>query len=412
MNRITFTSAVVACVLGWTPLAAQESRPAAKTAPDASALIDRLEDESYATRKSAMDELKALGEAARPALEQHRDDRRLETRTRVRELLAELDAKGPGKDGLRRLAPTEPGAGEDERQGALRGRLDRAPFDLPQLEKQLEEMRRWQAEVDKLMRGMTPPLGQDPFFGPGQGFSFDFSPGGFTSSRSFTRDGETVTLKESDQGAKLVVRTKDGAETTYEGSSAEDLRAKHPDLAEKYGDTGLFDGSVRVFRGAPTPRASEEPEDDGAATRSDGMRRLSPADPEPRPRDARGNRAPKVRGGGAPPAAEPLRPTPSDPEKGRPAARLGVFAGPVPALLDKHLKLRGVGVLIDAVEPGGAAEAAGLQVDDVVTHVAGEAVTTVEDLRRLVQGRTEPYVVRAIREGSPVESTVDPNRRR
>ncbi|HYC79161.1 MAG TPA: PDZ domain-containing protein [Planctomycetota bacterium] len=377
-------------------IVAQETRPAKPADPkDASALVERLEAESYDERRQAMEALRALGEDARPVLEARRDDRKLETRTRVRELLDELDERkrlGSGVDAEeRRMAPDAP-----RRRGEFRfpEAFPAPPRDVFDFNRQMEEMRRWQAEVERMMRESMPRLGEDGPFG-GERFRFDLGGPGVRSSGTFSmnRDGEQITLETGEDGVTLTVRPKEGPVTTYEGVDLDDLKAKHPEAAEALKDLGVLDGRVQIFRGgspfAPfVNRRSEEP-----ASRPTGPRRMTPAEPGADWR-RRGAADPTVDDRGAP------RP------QGR---RLGVQVDLVPALLDKHLKLGGAGLVVAAVDPESAADRAGLRADDVLTHVGGEEVRSVEQLRALVAKQPESYALRVIREGAVVELTTNPS---
>jgi hypothetical protein len=409
-HRFVLCAVVTALCVG-APLRAQDSKPAAGgRAVDVETLIERLEDESYDVRVRATEDLRALGEQARAALEARRDAKGLETRTRVRELLAELDEKRARTDGRPgRLRPSAPESGEAPSPfgGApLPPMPPMRPFDsLRDLHQQMEEMRRWSAEMDRLMRGSAPRPGVDGPFGPGETFTFGLGPGGSSSSqRSMSRNGETLSVTEDEQGVKVKVVDRNG-ESRFEAKSLDELKAAHPELVERFGDTGMLEGgTVRVFRGGDPFGGGGLGGPPGAASRPAGRRRLEPAAP------GAPERARKM----APVEADPnAPPTPPAPPAGvRTTRMLGVYAGEVPALLDKHLKLGGVGVVVDRVEAGGLAARAGVLQDDVLTHVAGEPVRSIADLRRLVAAQSGTFVVRVVREGAPQEITVDaPNPR-
>ena len=368
-----------------------DSRPAPSSAPAASdpqTLIGRLESVSFDVRNRALEELRGLAESARPALEAHRDSKLLETRTRVRELLDELDqARGrlrPSESRPGRLAPFDGGHdvdpfGEDPTTGDPRMRRSRGGSPPGGLEP-FEELRRMQAEMDRLMRDgrAFPPTGG--LFGGRPTFQFDFGPGtGGTSSRTLIRDGAVLTLSESPDGATFETVV-DGAKETYKAKDLQTLKSEHPELVERFGDSGIFDsGAGGVFVGDPFGGTRNRPQ---------------------RPVESR------------PSGGRSLRPIPSAPPVPTPNLRLGVAVSAVPSLLDRHLRLGGVGVVIESVEPDSAAKTAGLLIDDVVTHCGGEPVGSAEDLRRILSKGGTSVVVRIVREGTPQEISVGfPNRR-
>ena len=388
-------------------------------------MIARLESESFDVRNRALEDLRLLAEAARPALEAHRDSKLLETRSRVRELLDELDQARarlrPTESRPGRLTPVEGGQGgdpfgENPPRGERPGR--RLPGGMPPgIEEKFEEMRRMQAEMDRLMREgrAFPPTG-DPFGGRPT-FRFDFGPGsGATSSRTIMRDGAALTLTESPDGVTFEAAV-NGAKETYKAKDVETLKAENPELVEKFGDSGIFDsGAVGVFGGDPFG----------------GNRARRGRTADSRPSGSRTPKSPSSTGDASPPPeGEPLRPLPgpgrTDPGaepaprgQGAPVVpavpstsrRLGIAVGAVPPLLDKHLRLGGVGVVVDSVEPGSAAAAAGLSTDDVVTHCDGEPVRSAEDLRRILAQGDGTVVVRFVREGSPGEVSIRFSNRR
>ena len=66
---------------------------------------------------------------------------------------------------------------------------------------------------------------------------------------------------------------------------------------------------------------------------------------------------------------------------------------------------------VDQVMPGSAAEQAGLRVGDRVVSLAGEPVTDLLAMSAAIAARDGPTTVRVLREGQPVEVTVDLRRK-
>jgi hypothetical protein len=88
------------------------------------------------------------------------------------------------------------------------------------------------------------------------------------------------------------------------------------------------------------------------------------------------------------------------------AAYLGVATSPAAPVLQKHLKLpEGVGLVVDFVEPGSPAAAAGLQPYDVLVRLERQILVNPQQLAVLVR-TFEPganVTFHAVREGEPVE---------
>ena len=68
--------------------------------------------------------------------------------------------------------------------------------------------------------------------------------------------------------------------------------------------------------------------------------------------------------------------------------RLGAAIADAATQRKKHPASPGSGALVGRVQPGSAAERAGLQPGDVITALAGQAVTGADDLQRLVSQLT------------------------
>jgi S1-C subfamily serine protease len=84
---------------------------------------------------------------------------------------------------------------------------------------------------------------------------------------------------------------------------------------------------------------------------------------------------------------------------------------PIPLAVGRRVGIEmGSGVEILALEPSGPADAAGLQVEDIILSFAGEPVTSVDDLHRLLteQPVGAAATVRMLRDGQAIEKSVVP----
>jgi hypothetical protein len=406
MNLRPVSAAALAALFAISGVVAQDSKPAPKVgAADPAALVRLLDDPSYDVRAKATDDLRALGEKARAALEARRDAEALETRTRVRDLLNELDAakagRRPGPHGEGEVVRPDDGSARSE--DAAREQLRRffeprgfdpfgpfppiGPFrDMDAWRKSLEDMDKLHEEMERLMRD-----GVERRFdlgGGGTSFRFELGPGGSATSTRYvtTPDGLQAEVIESQDGVVLKLREND-VTTTYEAADMETLKAQYPEVAERLKNYGVLDsGSTRVFRGGVlAPRA--ESRASGAKAR-----RLEPID------------------GGVAPTPPKIGPAPAPPSPPRSEGDvrggrrvLGVSVVAPPPILDKHLRLGGVGVVVQTVEPSSEADRAGVRADDVLTHLDGEPVASVDDVRRLVGASKGALKIRLIREGAVVE---------
>jgi serine protease Do len=69
-------------------------------------------------------------------------------------------------------------------------------------------------------------------------------------------------------------------------------------------------------------------------------------------------------------------------------AFLGVVTSDIPEILAEHLRLQnGIGIVVRSQLPEGPAAKAGLAVNDVITRMAGQAITSPQDLSQLVASK-------------------------
>ena len=311
-------------------LAAQDSRPVTDSGRIASS-ISMLDSEFYDARTSAMDQLRAAGESARPQLEKASKDLALslEARGRADALLKDLDAK---KSGIRTtpISPVSPEAPE--------------------------------GVVPEIQDNSITSSSTSMFMGP---------------------DG-TVEVKKDKSGIRVTVKPRDGGMTVYQADDNETFKKQHPEVYEKYKSMGL-DGSnnrlgpiVRKHGGIPLPESRfgvwrnhlgeikipDMPPVDGAEIERVIRERLNGTE----------------RGGelwGRGPQAE-----------GVTGRQLGVVVEKVPNLVSRHLKLAGVGVVVVEVVPNSIAQKLGVQDDDIIKSVDGVVIYDVDGIRKAMNPKT------------------------
>jgi PDZ domain len=360
--------ALIGLLFGAALVTAQE--PASRPASDAvKTQIKNLDNDSFDVRTKAMDELRAAGESARTDLEAATKSQSLEVRSRAETLLKELDEKKTGAGavrggGLRPVTPDEEARGRQTIRG---GTLPR-PEDFPDPNAYAEAIKKWMEERTKTQRfpGWVLPDGKE--------LEKDFTiitPGMGSGSFSFSqfKDGEKMTYKSGADGVTMEIEKKDEngnpRKETYTAKSADEFKANHPDLWEKYnpGEMG------------------------GLGWRGGGgfgqIERLAPIAPMP-----------------------PIRATPSlTPPPGLNQPRLGVLTSAVPPVLDKQLKLRGEGVVIDTVYPDSLASRLGIQEHDVLLSFDGQVIRDRDDILRVLTQKEPPATATAkvVREGAVIE---------
>lgn len=343
--------------------------------------IKNLDNDSFELRTKAMDDLRASGENARADLEEAKKSSSLEVRTRAETLLKELDAKKAPtavKKGVKPLVPDE------DRQVETTPGTKAPP--------RIEDFRDARAYMEAMQKWMRDQMGKDQRFPsfviPDMDLKLDEKDDldiagthvittdmlGANSVSVTHKDGETITWKSGSDGVTLTVQKRNEAgETTKEswsGKDEEDFKKQHPDVWEKY-HSG--EGMMRTF----TVQGGRRGQNLFRGQRDQGG--LPPIAPPP-------------------PIAE-LR----EIESAGPI--LGVVPSEVPAVLDKQLKLKGEGVVIDSVGEGSLAERMGIKPYDVLLQLDGQVIHDRDDILRTVRKKDAPAqaTARVVREGTVME---------
>jgi len=198
----------------------------------------------------------------------------------------------------------------------------------------------------------------------------------------------SVQIQVLDGKVKVTVQeTIDGKQTTkiYEGESLDEIKKQHPELAKSLGG---FHFSTRRSR---DPFDMDKFWNDwGKDFNDDFMRRWQENSKRDLQRMQRWWKMLEEQRRAL--GASPLAPRPA------PAASvLGVRASRPPAVLDAQLQLRGVGLVIDAVEKETRADRLGLKRYDILLKLNGSEIRRAEDVAR---------ILRDVKEGAPLSATV------
>ncbi len=286
-------------------------------------LIEELGADDYRARKAAETELSKLGKSARASLEvaakEHADT---EVRWRARRLVDRLKGTSRG------LAKT-PNA-----KSNTPNKLRRPDPKTDPLRTLREQLRALEAQLE----GMHAR--------PGEGFSFNLSPGSQSSKVEIGPRGVRVEVSEPGKDGKLVPRV-------YEASDMEAFREKHPEIAKRYLGRSGFSIDRGFLSGGPS---SGRPFSGGLL----------------RPR--RLNMPPA-------PAIPPQSKTPS---RGR---VLGVMVGAVSPQIADYLGLAaGTGLLVNSVVDDSLAAQMGIVKGDIILAIADTEIHGQPDVARALGG--------------------------
>lgn len=335
--------------------AGQEPGPAGER--DLARWVEALGHEDFAVREEAADLLRKAGAGARTALEAAKDSENAEQRTRVRQLLKEmeLDRGGPQQEPLKPAQPPE----VRRPRGSIR--LDGAgadPFEaLRDLDRRMAELREWMdRQSEELSRLRDLPDLKELFEGLDLKMEVPEGAAGVMQVEMHGPDGKLGYSRKADGS----VRIEDG-DAVYEFGSLDEFKTAHPDVHARLSERGLFPAS--------------------------GVR------PGGFPGIVFGGRFPAVQGFGSPWIPRPppgIEPVPAP--RGR---TLGVVLNEVPRLLRTHMQIPASAQLVESVHRGSPADRAGIQASDILLEVDGHPASDPEAVREALNranGRDDAVV--------------------
>ena len=341
---------VVLAGLCMSNLAAQEAKAAApklqdsKPQPaDPKALIERLGDAKYQTRKQAEEQLRALGKDALLALDEAaQNSQDEEVRWRAQRIARQIRG-GDAASGLKRRSEAQ----REDITPALPG----APFgpvpDLGEFFNRTFERMEREFGLDVPRRHFF----QDEFF---RDLERQMAESG---RRGGMAQGQSFSMQMGPDGVKVEVRQKDanGKEETkkFEAPDLESFRTKYPEIAQQYLDQGR---GYRLFLGPQPFWGGQEPR---------ALRRVAPDQAETRE---------------ITPEAIDTEPIPA-------GERLGVLVEPVNPEIAQYLGLaEGVGLAVRSVQEQTLAAKLGLREGDLVLKVQGKEIRGPADVRAALRG--------------------------
>lgn len=376
----------VAILPAQTPTEPQTEQPAPASTPsesldDVDGYVKALGSESFRDRNKAEKALKALGQAALPALEKAAEhDADPEVQWRARRLVRQLKQGSHG--GLAPRDDGELGAGEDRQVQ----QAPRVPFPRQFVFGRSGVPQDVQQRFDDLFRSLEQDFGVDVprarFFD--DSFFRDLEQQMEAMQQQFggngAGEGRSLSMQMGPDGVKVEVKTKNdqGAEETktYEAPDLETFQQKYPGVLD---GAGLGRGLQFSFPNA-------------------GLRAL-------------GNGLPQVRvlgprnWGQQFEVHDPVVAVPQVESTPPADRRLGVIVKPqvAPELLE-HFGLEGA-LAVEEVQEDSLAAALGVQKGDLVTHVGGRAIATTQDVQEALGSieAGQDVEVRVLRRGKTVE---------
>ena len=354
MSKPLFAWILAGCLLG--PLAAQEGEAGEV---GVSELIEQLGDPSYKVRRDAEKSLRRLGDGALEALEiaaEDHDDS--EVQWRARRLVRQIEhGDGIDDDG-----------GLEERRGARRAH-PRVRWAWPQQGQELDEA--FEGLFERLERDFDMDIPRRRFFADDffqdledqmddmrsrmRGMSLQsFGTGaeGHSLQINIGPDGVSVEVTEQDEDGETETKT-------YEAPDLDTFREKYPDVAERYLDRGASPFRVQLGRpGLRMPRGFRE-------LMVPGRTGVGVFELDDRP-------------------------------------RLGVYVR----------ETDDAGLEVERVVPGSLADRLGIEPDDVVLEVDGQAVSSPEDVREALEQAGDTVEVKVRRDGDTEVLEVERDRRR
>ena len=360
MKTTLLTAVLLSC-----PVLAQATEPTkpqppaarkqgASAAASAEKWVGQLGSDSYRDRLQAENELRKLGEAARPALQRAAgDDRDSEVQWRAKRLLRQFGA--PAGEGAQEPAPQRGGLVERGKRGAgdraapevvdqgrapRAGGVDDMRAEFDRIFKRFEEMgldvpsRRF--FDDPFFRDLESQFGRGlglPGMGSGQGMSVQIGP-----------DGVRVEVAEQGEDGKSETKV-------YEAPDMETFQEKYPGVLKGNGlklGFGDLDEQMETLRGRI-----------GKLERGFDWDLAEP----------RVLRLPKPGLGVVPPPVPPA-----------PGRRLGVTVKSIPDVLREYLELGDAGLMVETVQDDSLAAACGLRADDIVVKIGDREIASPADV--------------------------------
>ncbi len=305
---------------------AQQPVQAPPESINATVLVRELGHREFEQRDKATTALKALGAAAKSALEEGAKSSNLEVSTRCKMLLKELGGDAPQP--LREIEAEAPAPASD---------ADAFPR-MEDFKNVHEFIQAWQKRNDAMLKRLLDDHERFPL--PSHRFEFKAGPQGSSKSVQ-VRDGERVEVDQKDGSVRVQIQKLDAAGSpqgepqTFEAASEEEFRAKYPEVAKAH----LTEAPLRFdgFRAGP-------------------LRGRSSARP-----------------------VLPLQPLP--PELQRSSPLLGITMEAASNDLCEHVDVPLGTQRITTVQAGSLAERIGVKPQDLLLALDGVAIKDVADVR-------------------------------